>query len=317
MLHGRINSQTLAELYTVQRLSTYQIAERYNCDPKTVYFHLKKSGIETRKKKKINIADTHLRSLYLKKRESLARIGRRYGFSAAGILKKLKEYDIPRRSTSETNNKHKKRDFIGRKPEQAYLMGFRLGDLGVRRKGNLIYVSSSTTKEDQAYLIRNLFHSYGPIWESKKNKMNGAWNVSCSLNESFNFLLPKYKRIPLWIMQSPTAMLSFIAGYTDAEGNFQIAGGTARFRLRSYDVGLLRDMHHWFTRRRISHLFYLESKAGIDRRGTKQNQDCWCLAVNTKEMLHYLLDELLPLLRHKKRRRDARLALANVKRRML
>jgi hypothetical protein len=315
MIHGNIDVSTLTRLYIDEGLSTYKIAERYKCDPKTVYFHLKRNRIETRKKKEINLSKTELKDLYLNKRESLARIGMRYGFSAAGILKKLKEYNIPRRSTSETNIKHKKYDFRGDKIEQAYLTGFRLGDLGVRQRGNLIYVSSSTTKEPQALLIKDLFRRYGPIWESKKNPRTYAWNISIALNETFQFLLPKHSRIPAWVMRSNPLLLAFMAGYTDAEGNFQIANGTARFRIRSYDFGILEGLHIWMTRYEIPHTFTLVSKAGL-RSGTKQNKDCWGLIIANKQGLDTLLPKLLPLLRHAKRKLDARLALENVRRRM-
>ena len=316
MLQGKINRRQLVDLYSKQKLSTYAIAKQYECDPKTVYFHLKRQNIPIRKKKEIVLKKEELDHLYLVERKSLAEIGRIYGFSAAGILKKCKEYGITRRSTSEANVKHIKLDFIGTKEEQAYIVGFRLGDLGVRKKGNLIYISSSTTKKEQSELIQNLFKNYGPVWISKKNLTTGAWNISCSLNNSFNFLAEKHKTIPKWIQESDSAMLAFIAGYTDAEGNFMVAGGSARFRLRSYDVGLLRGICRWLSVQGIPHTFAVDGKAGV-RYGTKHNKDSWCLAVASKGGLHQLLPKLLPLLRHTKRRTDALLALDNVQRRMV
>lgn len=317
MVHGKLTKEKLADLYIKKKLSTYAIAERYKCDPKTIYFHLKRNGIVVRKKRIIHIPQSELRRLYLVERKSLSEIGRAYGFSPAGILKKFKHYGITRRSISETSTKHKKFDFNGDTGERAYVIGFRLGDLGVRKINNLIHVSSSTTKEAQDKLIRELFENYGPIWTSKKNEKSGAWNLSCSLNDSFAFLLPKYKRIPKSILESDKHMLAFTAGYTDAEGNFQISGGTARFRIRSYDTGILTDLHRWLTRYGVPHTFSLVSKAGIRRNGVRHNKDCWGITVANKGGLKKLLPTLVPLLRHTKRRRDAELAMDNVKRRML
>ncbi len=316
MIHGRLDSKQLSKLYLDQGLSTYAIAEQYKCDPKTIYFHLKRNGIPIREKRFIEIPEAKLRDMYLTKRESLARIGERHDCSASGILKKLIQYGIPRRSTSEMNVVHEKRNFAGSKCEQAYLTGFRLGDLGVRERGNLIYISTGTTKKAQAGLIKNLFCEYGPIWESRKNMETGAWNVSISLNKTFQFLVPKHQKIPAWIKRSNSYLFSFLAGYTDAEGNFQVAGGSARFRIRSYDRGILEDLCAFMKKCNIPYTYKLENKAGVNSQGIKRNKDCWCLAVNAKESLSRLLPKLLPLLRHEKRARDAHLALANVRRRM-
>lgn len=313
-MRTHIPKTVLKRLYQDERLSTYSIAARYACDPKTIYRHLVLNGIRPRPRKRIALTKSILVQLYLNQKKSLKGIAKAYGYSPAGILKKCKEYDIPRRSISETSTKHEKHNFNGTRTDKAYLIGFRLGDLGIRERKNLLHISSGTTKLVQANLIQKLFLSYGPIWIGRKDK-RGAFNVSCSLNRSFLFLLPKHNHIPQWIMRSRPEFLSFLAGYTDAEGNFGLPNGRASFRIRSCDRGILRDLYTGLIRIGIRPLFALDRRAGLDSRGVRLNKDCWKLALNNKDDLENLLIELLPLLRHEKRIADAALALQNIEQR--
>lgn len=310
-----LDGSKLRALYLDRKLSTYQIAEQYSCDPKTVYRYLKRSGIPTRRRKQITLTKLKLRRLYLLEHKSLEQIAKEHGYSAAGILKKLKLYQIKRRSLSETSTKHQKTDFNGNSREKAYIIGFRLGDLGVRKRGNLISISSGTTKAAQSKLIHSLFCSYGPVWISKRNEY-GAMNVSCALNSSFSFLLSKHARIPEWIQRSPALFFSFVAGYTDAEGNISISNGRARFRIRSYDKGILRDIKAGLARSGIRVLFGLDCKASTGVRGARRNKDCWFVIINERRALSRLFTTLLPLLRHEKRKKDAEMGSENIGKRL-
>lgn len=310
MKQAKIEKAELERLYVSKSLSTYSIGDIYKCDPKTVYRYLKIYGIQTRPKIKIDLSKTELERLYHVENKSLKVIAKEYGYSAPGVLKKFKEFGVNRRSISEAGTKHPKFDFGGSEEDKAYLIGFRLGDLGVRERPGLLYISSGTTKAAQIKLLKNLFTPYGPVWVGSAGK-SGARNISCSLNKSFSFLLPKHPNIPSRIIKSDPCFFSFFAGYTDAEGNFAIPNGRACLRIRSYDIGILSDMHRGLFRRGITSTFSLERKAGIYS-GTKQNKDCWRLAVAHREELCKLLRILLPLLRHEKRKEDARSAMDNV-----
>ena len=310
-----IGAHDLRELYRGQNLSTYKIAAIYGCDPKTIYRRLILNNIPTRKRKKIHLTPSILRLLYIKEQRSLAAIAHLHGHSAAGILKKLRQYRIERRTLSETSTKHPKHDFKGSLHEKSYLIGFRLGDLGIRKRANLIYVSSGTTKQAQINLICSLFRPYGPVWIGRPDGRR-AINVSCALNDSFSFLLPKHNRIPEWIRTSNRFLLSFLAGYVDAEGNIYISDEMAKFRLRSCDVGILRDIRSTLGRMGISSLFGIDRKAGVDKRGVKLNADSWFLTINNKADIFMLLHRLYSLLRHQKRKEDAAQALKNVKLRL-
>ena len=90
----------------------------------------------------------------------------------------------------------------------------------------------------------------------------------------------------------------------------------ARFRIRSCDKGILRDIHAGLKRRDIRGLLGLDRKAGTNARGIKLNQNCWFVTINEKQALSRLFMILLPLLRHQKRKNDAELAMANVTQRL-
>lgn len=306
-----LSKQMLALLYSESNLSIYKIGTRYHCDPKTVYKYLKLYGIPTRPRKVVLISKTQLSLLYKEKRYPLSKIAQLYDCQPATILRKMEHYGISRRTISETSTKHKKKDFTGSREEKAYLIGFRLGDLGVRKEWNLIHIGCGTTKTVQLDLIRRLFNDYGPGWITKKDA-EGRFHINFALNRSFKFLLPKHYKIPQWIKKGRKLFLQFLAGYTDAEGNIGIYSKRARFRIRSYDYGILQDIHREFHRQGIASIFSLEAKPGVDKRGVRHNGTFWGVSVNTREDLYKLLNALGPFLRHEKRRNDLNAALQNV-----
>lgn len=306
-----ISKERLKQLYINQELSTYKIAKKIYCAPKTIYRYLKLYKIKTRPKKIINIPKNKLKILYIKKKYPLSRIAKIYKCCSVTILDKMEKYKIPRRSTSEASTIYLRNNFNKDFATKSYMIGFRVGDLRVRTNQISIGIGCGTTKPDQIQLIKEVFGKYGPIWVSKKDK-RGANHVECSLNSSFKFLLPKHKSIPRWILKNKANFFNFLAGYTDAEGNISVAGGRAKFRIRSYDKGILRDIHNRLYGLNINSLFGLDKKAGKDKRGVFRREDCWGIIVNKRESLLKLFDLLKPLLKHKKRRNDLLKARKNV-----
>ena len=306
-----LQKKELERYYATDKLSTYKIAKRYNCNPKTVYKYLKHYGIPTRPRKTVPLSRSMLFSLYIKKKYSIAKIAELYNCQPSAIFRKMSQYAIVRRTISETSTKHSKKDFNGDSLEKAYMIGFRLGDLGVRKMGNLIYVGCGTTKTAQLNLVQTLFKDYGPGWVTKKDK-KGRFHINFALNHSFVFLMPKHNQIPHWIMRSQKLFWQFLAGYTDAEGNIGIYSKRAKLRIRSYDYGILRDIHQRLLQLDMKSIFSLEREQGIDKRGVRHNRDCWGVTINKREDLYKLFCILKPLLRHQKRRSDLDAALQNV-----
>jgi len=306
-----ISKEDLKQLYIKKNLSTYKIAKIFNCASSAIYRYLRLYKIKTRPLKRIKISKSELRDFYLNKKLPLSKIAVIYECCPVAIWQKMRRFDIPLRSYSETSTIHPKSDFSGNLIEKSYMIGFRIGDLGVRKDGNLIYAGCGTTKNAQVQLIKSLFSRYGPIYIGNKDK-RGAIHISCSLNSSFSFLLPKHNLVPKWILKSKNNFLNFLAGYTDAEGNIGVYGGQARFRLRSYDKGILGDIDKGLRELGIKSSYGLESKANTDKRGAIHRGDTWRTGVSERKSLLKLFNSLKLLLRHKKRRNDLLNAKKNV-----
>lgn len=311
----KISKNRLRNLYTTEKLSTYKIAEIIGCDPKTIYHKLKKYRISTRPRKIVKIDKKKLEDLYLKRRFSLAKIGKIYKCCPVAILKKMRNENISRRTSWETNEKYKKTDFDGNLLTKAYLLGFRAGDLGVRRQSETtgsIKVGCNSTKPAQINLIRNLFKDYGPVWVGKPNK-KGVRSIDILLNKSFSFLLPKEDKIDNWILKKRNCLAAFTAGYTDAEGNIGIYDKRARFRLGSYDIGILKSIYKNFKKLQIKSGLRLETKAGfVDKRGLIHNGDFWRITFNEKNSLLSLFKEIGPYLKHDDKIKAMKMALKNI-----
>ena len=304
----------LEKLYLIDKLSTYRIAKKWKCDPKTVWVYLQRYKIPTRPRKVVKIDSDNLKSLYMSG-QSMATIGKSYGICAAAVHRKIHNTKINPRNQWEANIKYVRNDFSGDNQEKAYLIGFRLGDLHVETRkepDSPIRVSSGTTKEVQLKLMTRLFSPYGHIWISGPHAIN-EYQFETKLNRSFDFLLPKHKQVPDWIMRRESNFWSFVAGYTDAEGNIGVYTNRARFRIRTYDKQILFQIHLGMQKVRIKSLFTLECKAGISSSGkTKHNQDCWGVVVNHAPSLAILFGQLRSRLLHAKRANDLRIATDNL-----
>ncbi|MBU3905107.1 MAG: hypothetical protein KJ906_03090 [Nanoarchaeota archaeon] len=300
-----ISKKELVNLYLKKKLSTYKIAKLYNCRNSTIGRKLEESKIKTRRLEKIEILKGELIYLYSKRRLPLSKIAKKFNCSIATIFKNMKLHNIKLRTTSEACTKYLKKDFSGDLEEKAYLIGFRIGDLHAKRIGSIIILKTNTTKTEQVELIRSLFKKYGHFYTKKHNSV---FYTQCQMNNSFSFLLPKENYIYNWILGNEKYFFSFLAGYTDAEGNIGIYSNMAKFRLRSYDKKILYQIHNKLNILGIKTNFGLESRSGI----RNQNQDCWGVYTGNKSYLLRLFDSLEPYLKHKKRRNDMDLARLNV-----
>lgn len=306
-----IQKNDLKNFYLKQKLSTYGVAKIFNCSPTAIYNYLKLYSIQTRPLKRVEITKSALEELYIYKKYPFSKIAKIYKCNTVCILNKMRKFGIISRSISEANTRYPKNNFSGDLREKAYMIGFRLGDLRVRKSVNLIKAGCGTTKEDQINLIKSLFKKYGHVWVSARNKI-GVVQVDASLNSSFDFLLPKHKSIPRWILEDELVFLNFLAGYTDAEGNIQISQNRAKFRIRTYDKKILHDLNNGLNKLGVRGLFGLESNAGISKKGVRRNKDCWAFSINERKSLLKIFEYLQPLLRHKKRKKDLEKGLKNV-----
>ena len=305
-----IPQKTLFNLYVNKKLSTQKIAKLLGISSSAVYYKLTELNIPTRRKNIVKVNKERLKELYLEKHLSCSKIAKKYNCDTVTIFKKIKGYKIKTRNYSLAGIIYPKKEFNGGNKLKAYMIGFRLGDLNVRavNKKSTVFVKSNTTKEDQVRLIKEVYGKYGHFKISYGKNDFCVW---CNLDKSFSFLIKKEDKIDGWIINNNKCFFSFLAGYTDAEGNISICQGRARFRIRTYDKNILFQMYKKLNSLDINTIFNLVSKAGIVH-GIKQNKDSWGIFVNTKDDLLKLLRLIKPYIKHKKRMKDLVLAEKNV-----
>jgi hypothetical protein len=202
--------------------------------------------------------------------------------------------------------KYPKKDFSCSLIEKAYLIGFRLGDLHVRKNtyGQTIFVQSWSTKKEQIDLMKKLFRNYGNVLLSKRNDGNNGF--TCYLNLSFSFLLKKQDNIEKWILKNNDYFLSFLGGYVDAEGHFGISNSYGAFFVGTYDRKIIHQIYGKLNSLGIkSQKPRINIKAGYtDKRGVVTHKDLWGLAIKRKEELRKFINLIKPYIKHKKRLRD-------------
>ena len=297
----------LSYWYLSKHLSTYDIANKYDCNPKTVFYWLHKYHIPTRQRKTVLIDKEQLKHLYISGL-SLKTIGHHYHITASAVYRKMVQLKLTRRTPWEHNIIHKRKNFSGNLSEKSYLIGFRIGDLNIKHNASSIIVKSNTTHQFQVALIKLLFSKYGPIWVSSPVTNPHVYHCTLSLNHSFKFLIQKPNSVPYWIMRSDHLFWSFLAGYIDAEGTIRVYAKRARLRVGSYDKTVLKQIHVRLSQMSLKNSFRLESLAdGINRNG-----DFYRVDLMDRHTLFACLNKIIPLLKHERRLKDAQTALTNV-----
>ncbi|HYU65043.1 MAG TPA: LAGLIDADG family homing endonuclease [Candidatus Paceibacterota bacterium] len=264
--------------------------------------------------KKILFDRKLLSELYIKRELSTIKIGNILNCSWATVRNRLLELKIPLKNSSLARMKYKKYDFNFDDSTKAYMIGFRIGDLNVYKTAlanETVIARCHTTQKEQVKIIKLLFSKFGKVTISARH---GHFHVNCFLNSSFNFLLSKEKNSWNWLKSNPKFYFPFIAGYTDAEGNFILNQKKARFKIDSYDIEVLKQISFWLYRNKIHCKFRrIYEKGELRYEGGTWNKDLWRLNVNDAESLYKFINKILPFLHHPKRIKDAKICLANIK----
>lgn len=327
-----IPENELKKLYEIDKLSSPKIANKYNCSKNTILSLMKKYGIRARTKKetsrmivhpmKYKISKEDLECLYNKKKLSMKQIADIYKTQSSVIYNKIKKYgiktrtleegivlSIPRRSRNIASSiiKYKRRNFSEDSVEKSYLIGFRKGDLYVRKNkyGKTIFVQCKSTKKDQIDLIRNLFIRYGNVKISQPYK-DGGRQVSCYLNLSFSFLLDNRDKIDEWILKDKDNFVAFLGGYVDAEGHFGIDRNFGEFSVSSYDRNIINNIYGKLLELGIEGQYpkISQKKGYIDKRGFRNNSDMWKLKIVRKNELFKFITLIENYIKHQKRYND-------------
>jgi len=313
----KISERQLEYLYKKKKLTTYDIAELYGCCQATIWKRLRQFKIKARTRHELypNVPSKRkLIELYKRKKLSTWEIERRYGYSRTTVHRKLREYGIKIRNIAESHIRYARKDFSGNLIEKAYLIGFRIGDLRVRKiweNGETVCVDCGSTRKEQIELIERLFGKYGRIWISKP-KSRGRVQIQANLNLSFLFLLDT--NVPNWVLENRKHFFSFLAGFTDAEGNIGIYGGQARYGLVNYDDHILFLIKQKLNEFGIECTRPYESDTSkyITPDGYGHNQNLWSLYVHRKYHLLKLFDKIQNHLKHEKRLNDLSKAKRNI-----
>ena len=296
----------LEDLYINKKLSTYKIGKILNCGARTIYSRLIEHNIKPRPKKIVQISKEELVDLYCNQKLPYSQIAKKYSCSPTIIFDKMRKYGVMPRDISEACTIYPKKDFSGNLIEKAYLIGFRLGDLNGIKKHALVYLKSNTTKIEQVELMKRLFSEYGRL--RIKEYQRGIFNMECSLNKSFNFLIKKEDNIQKWALENDNYFLAFLAGYIDAEGNIGVYCKRARVRIGSYDRNILRQIHEKLLQLEMRNTYRLETPAVKG----KHNQDFYRVCINNKEDILQLFKLIKPHLKHPKRCKDLKIAENNI-----
>lgn len=229
------------------------------------------------------------------------------------IRNRLKEHKLPFKTKSEAHIRYKKRPFDGNRITKAYMIGFRIGDLSVRKpykNSHIFDVRCHTTVIDQVNLFKKLFKKYGKI--SLYKTPRPSFNIYCHLDESFSFLLSK--NIESWIEKKNIYTIAFIAGYVDAEGSFGINQNRARFKIDSYDYEILRFINKKLLKLGIKTKFWRIARKGkkVYSKNILWNQDLWRLNVNEAYSLLKFINMITPYIKHRKRVSDAIICIKNI-----
>ena len=324
MPHTRkdIDCSKLNKLYITRRFPLLKIGKLLGYSSRTIEIRAKECGIKLRKPgcTPPKISDETLKRLYLKKRLSSRKIATIYKCSYSYIDNRIKLLEIPRRNLSSAHTVTKRCNFSGDLQEKAYLIGFAIGDLRVRKmykNSETILVDCGSTKAEQIKLIRRLFKKYGRIWISKP-KQNNKTQIECGVNKSFSFLMKKYQTFPSWIEANSILRLSALAGFIDAEGSFYITkrGEQGHFSIGNYNQRILKQINSWIIKLGLKTRFFLGVKKGYKGKdGYLHNDDYWILSILRKKDLLLFTKKMFPYLKHKDRLLGARKILANIKER--
>lgn len=279
--------------------------------------------------KEVFISKNMLENLYISKKLNAYQIAKRVSCGSSTVYRKLEKYGIKRRDNSECHMRYSRKPFSRNKKEMAYLIGFRLGDLHVRKAIDLpgcktVRVEGHTTKKEQTQLIESLFKRYSHVHTKEILNGNGipgmtTTRILCFLDSSFSFLLPKNDVIEEWIEQDRGLFLSFLAGYIDAEGHIGLhtTNGSPQVKISSYDKGILNGIHRKLSDLGVRSSYRLHIKKGYSSPSYTTRvyrKDIWTVSIYVP-YIELLLRFIIPLLKHKKRHADALKTLSEISQR--
>lgn len=256
----------------------------------------------------IEIDRDNLERLYINQKLAGREIAKILDVSPWTVWNRLELFKIPVRKQIP----HPKITFSGDVKEKAYMLGFRTGDLYVMKKSqNCIKVDGGSSQLIFTRIFENIFGKYGiiKIYERKGRITEKSFKVISYLDSSFEFLVEKLNEIPKVIMDNNEQFLSFLAGYSDAEGSWIIANNIQKvgkskdsiFSLGSCDRIILNQIHQKLIEYGLNSHIYLSKKAGTSTKLGKYKEDFYRVRVYGKDAAK-LAGMTLPFIRHERKK---------------
>ncbi len=322
-----VTKDQLIQWYWKEKLSMFDIANKLRCTHSAIVYKFQKLGIKSRGNlgltPPVRLTKETLEYFY-NNGLSLKKIAKVLHRSRGGVERKFRKFGLTSRENSNRACKYKKFDFSGNLKEKAYMIGFRLGDLNVRRRVSVIQVRCSTTHKAQVKLIKKMFSPYTTphSWEAKR----GTIEIVCLVNGSFEFLLAKEDCVPGWVLDEGFLFWAFFAGYADAEGSMVLLKSngvrikkTFSFSLTSYDLGILTTLAKVLLGFGVNSRLYMSAPKGtlVKSALARQkiyysNEDAWRLDVAQKQSLWILIQYWKQYSRHGEKIQRLKLAERNL-----
>ena len=279
-----ITKNELQDLYEKKWMTTYEVADFYSCCQATIWKRMKQYKIKClpNGRRSFNITKKELDDVYMKKGLSSRKIAKLYGCAYSTIDSKIRKFGFPIKTLAGAHVIYQRNDFNGSDLDKAYMIGFAIGDLRVRKvypNSETIHIDCASTKQAQIDLIERLFKPYGRVWIGKPTK-RGVRQIECSVN------------------------LSFFAGFTDAEGCISINKDKAYYSLGNYNKKILMQIRDYLNKNQIICSKLQESKIKGRMCFGKyfHRKDYWQFAIHRKESLFLLFEAIRSYLKHEDKR---------------
>lgn len=314
-----ISVSVLKKLYWDQGLSFLETGKRLGVASRTISVRMNELKIPIRKPGVMgpDIDIRTLKYLYIKRGLSSRKIAKIYKCAYSTVDRKIRACGFPIKTLAAAHINFKRKPFSSNLEEKAYLIGFRIGDLRVRKQyknSESISIDCASTHPAQIDLISKLFKKYGRVWISKENKQ-GKRQIECRVDLSFSFLLKKYIQFPSWTFKTNRLFLSILAGFIDAEGSFFVNKdqSSAAFSLGNYNTKILEQIRIKLLRWNFNPRLFMGVKKGyIGKDGYSHRESYWILSIYRKhEVLNFSL-KILPYLRHREKINDTKKVVRNI-----
>lgn len=176
----------IVRLYREEGLSTRRVAQRVGWSESYVLSRLVTLGVPRRlpwAAHAVTCDVAELVRLYVDEGLTLNALAEHYRCSMTTVWRKLTAAGVQCREGG-TGPRYARQDFSTDPCEQAYLIGFRIGDLNVELEGHTIVVKCTSTQREQIDLFRELFERYGYIYTDEatlaRRKRQSNWHVGAA-----------------------------------------------------------------------------------------------------------------------------------------